>query len=188
VHEHYSEKAVYKTAEPFPTILRRSEIIEQSEITLSSHETALERIVRKTQEMTALEGRVAEGDEESAALLLDAVSVSVNPTSENSVACYRQLLPQPKSQAASDLGSGGQEDDDEAQEEEYEDEVESDPQDVALRMALVDHAIMIKRCLATCARSDNALLLQRHEELQSCTCYQLTKGVTTNFHRFREQL
>ncbi|KAG9257746.1 C2 domain in Dock180 and Zizimin proteins-domain-containing protein [Emericellopsis atlantica] len=164
VHEHYSEKTVYTTAEPFPTILRRSEIIEQSEITLTAHETALERIVRKTQEMTALERRVAEGDEENAALLLDAISVSVNPNSEHSVACYRQLLPQPKRQAASDLGSEERDDDDDTEDEE---EVEAEPQDVALKMALVDHAIMIKRCLATFARSDKALLHHRHEELQS---------------------
>lgn len=162
VHDHYSEKIIYTTAEPFPTILRRSEIIEQVDVRLGAHETALERIVRKTQEMTALERRVAEGDEENAMLLLDAVSVSVNPNSENSVACYRQLLPQPKLEVDSEHDDS---DEDESEEDE-QDEEELDPRDVAIKMALVDHAVMIKRCLTMFARSENVLLAQRHEELQ----------------------
>ncbi|KAK7425244.1 Deoxycytidine kinase 1 [Neonectria magnoliae] len=154
VQEHYAEKFVFTTADPFPTILRRSEVVETQEIRLDAHETALERIVRKTQEMTALERRVVDGDYENAQLLLDAVTVSVNPTSENSVACYRQLLPEPK-----------EEDEDEDEDEEAE-EVQLSPQDSAIKMALVDHAIMIKRCLTMFARSSNELLTRRHEELQ----------------------
>ena len=171
VHEHYSEKTIVATAEPFPTILRRSEITEQGEVTLDAHETALERIVRKTQEMSALERRVAEGDEENSTLLLDAVSVSVNPRSENSVACYRQLLPQSKMDKENEeFGS----DDDETVDLEEEEEEELEPRDVAIKMALVDHAMMIKRCLASFARSDDGLLAQRHEELQRCKWHYTT--------------
>ncbi|KAF7559219.1 hypothetical protein G7046_g4943 [Stylonectria norvegica] len=151
VQEHFAEKLVFTTADPFPTILRRSEIVDTQEIFLSAHETALERIVRKTQEMTILERRVGDGDDDNAQLLVDAVSVSVNPGSENSVACYRQLLPEPK-------------DDDEY--EESEGGIELDSQDSAIKMSLVDHAMMIKRCLAMFSRSPNELLLRRHEELQ----------------------
>ncbi|CAM1503997.1 Fc.00g015880.m01.CDS01 [Cosmosporella sp. VM-42] len=154
VKEHFAEKLVFTTADPFPTILRRSEIIDTQDILLSAHETALERIVRKTQEMTTLERRVGEGDDDHAQLLLDAVSVSINPTSENSVACYRQLLPEPK-----------EEDEDETDQEE-EEEVEMSAQDSAIKMSLVDHAMMIKRCLAMFSRSSNEILSRRHEELQ----------------------
>ncbi|KAG5983025.1 hypothetical protein E4U55_000921 [Claviceps digitariae] len=150
VAEHYAEKAVFHTAEPFPTILRRSEIIDTQEIRLDAHETALERIVRKTQEMTALERRFADGEEGGASqLLLDAVSVSVNPLSEQSVMCYRKLLPQP-------------EDDD----EDDDDMGILEPRDVAIKMALVDHAMMLRRVLALFARSKNTTLVRKQDELQ----------------------
>ncbi|KAK2020532.1 SH3 domain-containing protein [Colletotrichum zoysiae] len=149
VKEHHAEKIVFTTADPFPTILRRSEIVYTDEIKLGARETGLERIVRKTQEMAIIEKRVAEGDEENAQLLMDAVSVSVNPDSDNSVACYRQLLPAPP-----------------GEDDEEEEEVRFDPQDNAIKMALVDHAIMIKRCLATFAKSSNEVLNRRHEELR----------------------
>ncbi|KAK6225691.1 SH3 domain-containing protein [Colletotrichum tabaci] len=159
VEEHYAEKMVFTTADPFPTILRRSEIVHTEEIRLTARETGLERIVRKTQEMTVIEKRIADGDEENAQLLVDAVSVSVNPVSDNSVVCYRQLLP-----SAANGDDDDDEDDDDQDEEERD--VELDPQDKAIKMALVDHAIMIKRCLATFSRSSNEILNQRHEELQ----------------------
>jgi hypothetical protein len=158
VHEHYADKLIFTTAEPFPTILRRSEIIETHNVRLDAHETALERIVRKTQEMTALERRLVEGDDEIAQLLLDAVAVSVNPASENSVVCYRSLLPESEEENGSGSGS------------EVIEEPELDPQDNAIRMALIDHAMMLKRCLSLFARSSNEALNNRHLELQSCKC------------------
>ncbi|KAI5467023.1 hypothetical protein BGZ63DRAFT_398637 [Mariannaea sp. PMI_226] len=161
VREHYAEKLVFTTADPFPTILRRSEIVDVQEIRLSAHETALERIVRKTQEMGALERRIADGDFENAQLLLDAVTVSVSPASDNSVACYRQLLPEPKKE-----DEDVDDDDEEEEEEEEEEEVKLSPQDSAIKMALVDHAIMIKKCLSTFSRSPNELLSGKHVELQ----------------------
>ncbi|KAK7981067.1 hypothetical protein PG989_013524 [Apiospora arundinis] len=154
VTEHYAEKTVYTTAEPFPTILRRSEIVEVQEIRLSAKDTALERIVRKTQEMTAVEKRLAtEDDNELARLLVDAIAISTNPTSENSVVRYRELLPKP------DL-------------DEEEDEIELDAQETAIKMALMDHAIMIKRCLATFQRSSNRILAKGYEDLH--TPFELT--------------
>ncbi|GJN74461.1 hypothetical protein PLICBS_008552 [Purpureocillium lilacinum] len=151
VHEHHAEKVVFTTAEPFPTLLRRSEIVDAQEILLGAHDTALERIVRKTQEMTTLERRIGQGDTAIAQLLVDAISISVDPSSEYSVVCYRNLLPE--SQAGSEeSGHGG--------------EVGLEPRDAAIKMALVDHAIMIKRCLAMFAHSNNEVLSHRHEELQ----------------------
>lgn len=172
VQEHFAEKLIFTTADPFPTILRRSEIVHTEEIKLSARETGLERIVRKTQEMTILEKRIADGDEENAQLLVDAISISVNPDSESSVACYRQLLPAPREE---------DDEDEETEEQEEEEEVELDPQDNAIKMALVDHAIMIKRCLATFARSSNEILHERHEELQQCrlSCFPVKPLVLT---------
>ncbi|PHH92780.1 hypothetical protein CDD83_5186 [Cordyceps sp. RAO-2017] len=149
VEEHYADKTVFTTAEPFPTLLRRSEIVETDEVRLTAHETGLERIVRKTQEMATLERRLAEGDDENAQPLLDAVIMSVNPLSEHSVVCYRKLVPEPRAE------------EEEAEEEEHE----LEPKQVAIRMALVDHAMVMKRCLALFMRSTNELLCQKHEEL-----------------------
>ncbi|KAL2024335.1 hypothetical protein VTK56DRAFT_8817 [Thermocarpiscus australiensis] len=163
VTEHYAEKTVYTTAEPFPTILRRSEIISVQEVRLSAKETALERIVRKTAEMSALEKKVADGEggDEAAQLLVDAVSISVNPNSENSVVAYRDLIPGMSRTSARSPSKDSQLDEDEELEP-----PELDPQENAIKMALVDHAIMLKRCLATFAKSNNEILTRRLEDLQ----------------------
>jgi hypothetical protein len=160
VAEHSIEKIVYTTAEPFPTILRRSEIVAVQEVRLSAKETALERIVRKTADMSALEKKVADGEggDESAQLLVDAVSISVNRNSESSVVAYRELIPgTPRTTSPrefdSELGAP-----------------EFDPQENAIKMALVDHAIMLKRCLATFAKSGNEILTRHVEDLQRCKC------------------
>ncbi|KAL2149725.1 hypothetical protein VTH82DRAFT_8377 [Thermothelomyces myriococcoides] len=170
--EHFAEKVIYTTAEAFPTILRRSEIVSVEEVRLSAKETALERIVRKTAEMSALEKKVAEGgadDENAQQLLLDAVSISVNPNSENSVAVYRELVPGMSSRAGGsplppvvDFGDGVDANGGGAGTE----TPRLDPQENAIKMALVDHAIMLKRCLATFSKSGNELLTKRVEELQ----------------------
>ncbi|KAL2167255.1 hypothetical protein VTG60DRAFT_1483 [Thermothelomyces hinnuleus] len=158
--EHYTEKVVYTTAESFPTILRRSEIVSVEEVRLSAKETALERIVRKTAEMSALEKKVAEGEggDENAQLLLDAVSISLNPNSESSVVVYRDLVP-----GMSRTGEP-------SPAREFDEEDAGAPQlgsqENAIKMALVDHAIMLKRCLATFSKSGNELLTKRVEELQ----------------------
>lgn len=168
VEEHFAEKVVYTTAEPFPTILRRSEIVSAEEIRLGAKEAALERIVRKTQEMTAVEKKIVDGDrsDEVAQLLVDAISISVNPDSENSVVCYRRLVPgaQPTGDAASQADDA---EDLEALEDHMLDQPpELDAQENAIKMALIDHAIMIKRCLATFAKSSNQILLSHHGDLQ----------------------
>lgn len=161
VTEHYAEKTVYTTAEQFPTILRRSEIVSVREFRLSAKETALERIIRKTAEMTAVEKRLADGEanDEVTQVLVDAVRISVNPDSENSVAIYRQLLPK-----ASSRGGGVDEDEDEDLEE--VEPVELDAQENAIKMALIDHAIMIKRCLASFSKINSANLARHVEDLQ----------------------
>ena len=165
VHEHYAEKTLFTTAEPFPTILRRSEIVELADLRMSAHDTALERIVRKTQEMTMLEKQITDGNMENAQLLVDAVAVSVGPASESSVFHYRQLLPQP-SRSGSSVGDDEEEEDSEEDDSDDEEELELEPKDKAIKMALVDHAIMLKRCLALFARISIDPVFRRCDELQ----------------------
>lgn len=152
IADHYAEKVVYTVAESFPTILRRSEIVSTHEVRLSARETALERITRKTQEMGSLEKRVTENDLESARVLFDIITATVKPTAENSIVAYRQFLPVP-------------EDEDEDEDEEG---VELDPLDNAIKMALVDHALVVRKCLATFAKSTIETLSRNHEELYRC--------------------
>ncbi|KAK4142021.1 uncharacterized protein C8A04DRAFT_13620 [Dichotomopilus funicola] len=166
VEEHYTEKTIYTTAESFPTILRRSEIVRaQQGVRLSAKETALERTVRKTGEMGALERKVAEGEggDESAQLLVDAVSISVNPNSENGVVMYRGLIP---GMASLEKSEDGEEEGESDEEDEEDEEPVLDAQETALKMALVDHAIMLKRCLGTFGKSGNEILTRHVEDLQ----------------------
>ncbi|KAI0161195.1 SH3 domain-containing protein [Xylariaceae sp. FL1272] len=161
VEEHYAEKIVYTTAESFPSILRRSEIVGMETIRLNAKEAGLERIVRKTQEMTVLERRLSENgqDADIAQTMIGAISISVLQKSEASVACYRQLLPAP------DVASHqGDEDGDEIEIDE-EAELELSPQDSAIKTALIDHAIMLKRCLTGFSRSSNPILVQAYQDL-----------------------
>jgi hypothetical protein len=135
VQEHSAEKIIYTTAESFPTILRRSEIVAIDKLKLNATQTALERIIRKTQEMCVVEKRLIEGEEEMAPLLIDAINISVNPNSDSTIAKYRDLLP---------VNVDG---------EEIE-EVELNSLENALKVALIDHAVMIKRCLGIFAKPE----------------------------------
>lgn len=152
VAQHHAEKTVYATNEPFPTILRRSEIVSVRHVRLSAKETALERIVRKTAEMTAVEKKVSDGEEQMAQLLVDAVKISVNPDSENSVAIYRQLLP---TTASPEMDTAGDDSELPERHDQQASEVQLDQQEIAIKIALVDHALMIKRCLATFSKINN---------------------------------
>ncbi|KAI3327834.1 SH3 domain-containing protein [Xylariaceae sp. AK1471] len=149
VTEHYAEKIVYTTAEVFPSILRRSEIIEAEHVKLNAKETGLERIVRKTQEMTAVERQLAENEDNNdlAQLMIGAISISVLPESEASVACYRKLLPVANLEDVDEM------------------EPELSEQENAIKIALVDHAIMIKRSLTSFSRSSNQILVKGYQDL-----------------------
>lgn len=157
VTEHWADKMVYSTSEAFPTILRRSEVVSVQKIRLSPIQTALERVVRKTQEMILVEKKVQDGDDDQIPLLIEALTVSVNAAADSSIVRYRELLPQ---KVTEDVD----EEDPEALLEEMTD-VQLTPMETALKMALVDHAVMIKRCLAMFTKSSNAQLRQSHEGL-----------------------
>ena len=133
VTEHSAEKIIYKALESFPTILQRSEIVSVDRIHLSPVQTALERIIRKTAEMVVVEKKVSEGEADMAPLLIDALNISVAMNSETTVAWYRDLLPTLIA------------------DEEVE-ELELSPLENALKIALIDHAVMVKRCLTMLAK------------------------------------
>ncbi|RFU32855.1 hypothetical protein B7463_g3527, partial [Scytalidium lignicola] len=147
VTEHSSEKIIYTTASQFPTILRRSEIVSIDRIKLSSIQTALERVIRKTQEVSVVEKKLLDGEEEMVSLIIDALNISVNPNSDSSVAKYRELLP------TSDTEEEDMVDDEPLP-------MQLTPLENALKMALLDHAIMIRRCLTMFMNSDNEQLRQ----------------------------
>ncbi|KAI9737235.1 MAG: hypothetical protein M1818_005767 [Claussenomyces sp. TS43310] len=159
VQTHWVEKMVYVTQEPFPNILRRSEIIQADRVRMTPIQTGLERIVRKTQEMTTVEKRVIGRETEMYALLVEALSISVSPTSESSVARYRDLLP-----TGQEIGHDDHEEEEE-EEEEPEIDVAYTPLENALKAALIDHAIMIKRSLTMFSKSPSTELRSCYDEL-----------------------
>ena len=92
VKDQWVEKTIYTTADSFPTILRRSEVVSIDLVTLSPLQTALERTTRKTSELNTLEKRIADGDEFGLISLTTAIKSSVDASSPTSVAQYRELL------------------------------------------------------------------------------------------------
>ncbi|KAK3112148.1 Deoxycytidine kinase 1 [Teratosphaeriaceae sp. CCFEE 6253] len=145
--EQQVEKTIYATAEAFPTILRRSEILSTENIVLDPVQAAVERTTRKTQEMLAVEKRISSGQDEGAMTQLsEMILQSVDAGSESSVARYRSLLP------ASEVP------DDASQEVDLEIlEKAADPpldgMQNALKIALLDHALAVRRCLGLYNRS-----------------------------------
>jgi hypothetical protein len=149
------EKTVYTTAEAFPTILRRSEIVSVGTVTLTPLQTAIERTSRKTVELLTLEKRVSEGEDSALTSLTQELNIAVDPKSETSVAIYHDLLPQPRDSMASDEEDGG------------ESNKQPDLLQNALKVALMDYALVIRRCLALFSRpaqqATRAELTQRFE-------------------------
>ncbi|KAI4140319.1 MAG: hypothetical protein L6R39_005850 [Caloplaca ligustica] len=134
VQDQWIEKTVYTTADVFPTILGRSEIVSVHVIQLSPLQTAVERTTRKTSEVAALHRRIVDGDEPAFATLTENIKASVDPTSPASVAQYRQLLP-PAPEPTED-------------DEFMAEEPPLEPMQNALKQALVDHASTLRQGLA----------------------------------------
>lgn len=133
VKTQWVEKTVYTTAESFPTILCRSEIVDVNTVPLSPLQTAIERTLRKTSELAALHQRMTNGEESAFTNLTEAITHSVDPSSVSSVAQYRQLLPSKELAHADD--------------EESTHKSELRPLENALKMALYDHALKLRQCL-----------------------------------------
>ncbi|KAI9888447.1 MAG: hypothetical protein M1814_006926 [Vezdaea aestivalis] len=144
VQRHFVEKIIYTTAESFPTILRRSEIVSNQDVRFTPIQSAIERTTRKTHELTSHEKKHKADFEYDFAPFSDAVNASVDPSSNVSVARYRTLLPKgPESDAYDGL----------EEEEEEEEEPELTPEENALKIALLDHALVLRRCIALFAKN-----------------------------------
>ncbi|KZM21316.1 guanyl-nucleotide exchange factor [Ascochyta rabiei] len=153
------EKTVYTTAEAFPTILRRSEIVAVGTVALSSLQTAIERTWRKTVELAAIEKKVADGDDTAFNTLTQELMYAVDTSIDSCVANYHDLLPNPRR----------------SMEEDAEDvfsraEVNAtNPLENALRVSLIDYVLVIRRCLAMYTRpaqlATKADLTQRFDAL-----------------------
>lgn len=160
VHGHSCTKMLLETAEPFPTILRRSEVIEVRKLQLTAHQTGLERVVRKTQELSELERRVADGHEPSISPMVEIISSSVELGSGSNIAAYRTLLP------TSVEADNDEDDEDDDDDEDDKGEPVFSAEDNALKTALVDHALAIKSALVTLSRMPATAATSRQAELQ----------------------
>lgn len=154
IKEQTVEKTVYTTADAFPTILRRSEIVTVGSIILAPLQIAIERTTRKTSELNLLEKKILDGEDTAFSQLTDALMLAVDPDSSTSVAHYRQLFEHEKEAEDSDP------------EDEEEKEVKPlSPLENALKIALMDYAMAVKRCLSHYSRpahqATRADLLQR---------------------------
>lgn len=133
VEDQWIEKTIYTTADPFPTILGKSEIISVDVLDLTPLQTAVERTSRKTSEVTALHKRVVEGDNSALTTLTDSFKASVDPTSMASVAQYRIFLPSAPEPMEDDQS--------------VQDESPPSRMQIALKQALLDTASILRQCL-----------------------------------------
>jgi dedicator of cytokinesis protein 3 len=133
VKEPTVEKTVYTTAETFPTILRRTEIVAVGNVTLTPLQAAIERTTRKTIELTAMEKKIIEGDDTAFNSLTQELMYAVDTASDSCVANYHELLPTGHEEEA---------------EESFDTEKKVNPLENALRVTLIDYALVIRRCLA----------------------------------------
>ncbi|KKK13141.1 hypothetical protein P175DRAFT_0165201 [Aspergillus ochraceoroseus IBT 24754] len=154
IQEQWVEKVIFTTAEPFPNILRRSEVVSTEEVALTPLQTALERTWRKTQELYLLYRRAVSGEDIGLTNLTEALGqlLELRSSSPSCVAHYRQFLS----------------DEDEEDEEEANTPKPVDPMKKALAVALVDHAMAIKHALTMYSRpahqATQAELSRRFEE------------------------
>jgi dedicator of cytokinesis protein 3 len=128
-----AEKTVYTTAESFPTILRRSEIVAVGTIALTPLQMAIERTSRKTVELLAIEKRITDGEDTTFNIMTQELMYAVDTNHKDCVANYHELLPPS---------------DDADEDEDSEDRKQPNPLENGLRVALIDYALVIRRCLA----------------------------------------
>lgn len=161
VKSHQQEKIVYTTAEAFPTITRRSEIITSETIRLTPVQIGLERTTRKSQELQTLTQAVADGGEAAMKALTENVMILVNTKSQGSVIDYWDLVADDNYESN---WIDGQSDD--------ESRATSRSLKEALRVVLVDHVLAIRRALECFSRG-----------AYSATKAELTQGMLSRVPR-----
>lgn len=139
----WTEKTIYNTAERFPTILRRSEVVSISTVTVSPVENAIEAVTSKTREMSNLERRYAEmknGMAEGSNLnpLSMSLTGAVDSPVNGGVGGYRELI---------------------------EDEGVTLELRNALRLAILDYVGVLKKCLAVHGRLVASALRPMHDNM-----------------------
>lgn len=187
VREQYVEKLIFTVAEPFPNILRRSEVVSVQEVALSPLQTAIERTCRKTQELQLLERRAASGEDNGLSSLTEALEqlLDYRSSPSNCVAMYRGFLT--GAQGTKDKLEEAEAEDEDAEaveDEEQEGPETMDPMENALAVALIDHALAIKHALSLYQRpaqqATQAELLRRFEVVFEPELASLTTSPTEN--------
>jgi len=92
VAEQTVAKTVYVTKDSFPTLLGRSEIIQEEAIVLTPVQAAIDRTHRKTLDVAEILMISSMTDSSETDKLVQAIRSSVDPTSLDSVAAYHELL------------------------------------------------------------------------------------------------
>jgi len=173
VKEQWIEKTVYTTAEVFPTILRRSEIVATDVVRLSPLQAAVVRTWRKTQELAALEKRILDSDDSAFDPLTEALNLLVDPSAATGVWQYRQLLPAEKKQRMDH--------------DEGNDTATLDPMNTALEVALTEHVMTIKRCLGLYSKSAHQAT-QADLARSKCESYTVRSLQLISITRLRDNL
>lgn len=133
-------KTIYTTAETFPNILRRSEIVDTEVVQLSATQIGVERTVRKTQDLLSQLSKAQGGDDASMISLTEILRPLVRSKSSGTVAEYWKLVPQSQGSNVEDVSH------------EETSEFTMSPLQEALKVALLDHAWAIGRCLPLYAK------------------------------------
>lgn len=136
VEDQVQDKTIYTTAEAFPNILRRSEVVDTKVVRLTPVQIGLERTLRKTQDLTNLEAKAREGGDAALAALTDALRLVLRSKSIGSVAEYWKLVPQPDVTESVEDGPVDAP------------KIVLSPLQEALKVALMDHVSVIRSCLS----------------------------------------
>ena len=154
VKEQFVEKTIYTTAEPFPNLLRRSEVLAAEELSLTPLQTAVERTWRKTADLLALEKRAIAGEDPNNGALTEALSQLLILDSSNGtcVAHYQQFLPDPEDRRNRKEDEGSEDADEDDNKQSDDSPSPPDPLLHALQVAISDHATVIQRCLSLYTR------------------------------------
>lgn len=149
------EKTIYTTAENFPTILRRSEIVSIAQVRTSPIENAIDAITKKTQELAALEKKLCDGKDPNISLLSMSLTGAVDSPVNGGVGQYKSLLEsQPLKPASLSTMSVPS--------------INEEPKPelvVALKTAILDHVAILKKCLSLHARLVQPQLRPMHESM-----------------------
>lgn len=150
------EKTIYTTAESFPTILRRSEIVSITQARSSPIENAIDAITKKTQELAGMEKKLSDGRDQNISILSMALAGAVDSPVNGGVSQYKPLLelPKPKSGNPSSIEPNG------PPVEEQKPELV-----MALRTAILDHVAVLKKCLALHGRMVQPQMRPMHESM-----------------------